>query len=111
MKRLVTAFVLLVAASIGAIAKACPVTVGRGAREPPYPDRTAGAADILDDDHLAERGAHLVGHDPRRDIGRAAGWERHDQRDRTGREIIGASGRKKCEKSKQKSKCDRTKIL
>jgi hypothetical protein len=69
------------------------VTVGRGAREPADADRAAGAADILDDHRLAERRAHLVGQDARGDVGRSAWRERHDQRDRSRREIIGVRGR------------------
>ena len=68
------------------------VAVGRGAREPPDADAAAGAADILDDHRLAERCPHLVRHDPRRDVGRPAGRERHDQRDGARRKIVGASG-------------------
>ena len=64
------------------------VAVGRRPREAPYPDRAAGAADILDDHRLAERRPHLVGQNTPGNIGRAARRERHDQRDGAGGEIL-----------------------
>ena len=76
------------------------VAVGRGAREAADADRAAGAADILDNHRLAERSAHLVGHDARGDVGRSARRERHDQRDRARGKIVGMRGRKKRNASK-----------
>ena len=61
------------------------VAVGRSARDAPDRDAAAGAADVLDDDRLAEDRPHLLGHDAGRDVGRAARRERHHQRDLAGR--------------------------
>ena len=57
------------------------VAVRRRARDAADRDAAAGAADVLDDDRLAEDRPHLLGHDARDDIGRAARRERHHQRD------------------------------
>ena len=56
------------------------VAVGRGARDAGRADHAAGAADVLDDDLLAEIVRHGVGEDARDRVGRPARWERHDQR-------------------------------
>jgi hypothetical protein len=80
------------------------VTVGRCAREPADADRTAGAADIFHNHWLAERRAHLVGHDAGRHVGRSARRERHDQRDRARGVIVGMRGRKQRDESKRKRK-------
>ncbi len=64
------------------------VAVGRG---PHRPDRAGGAAGphhVLDDDLLAERARHVLGDDARRDVGRTAGGERHDHRDRSRRKSL-----------------------
>ena len=61
------------------------VAIGRGARDAADGDATAGAADVLDDDRLAERRPHALGQYPRRHVGRAAGGERHYQRNGTRR--------------------------
>ena len=58
------------------------VAVGRRARDAADRDAAAGAADVLDDDRLAEERPHLLCQDARRGVGRAAGRKRHDQRDR-----------------------------
>ena len=55
------------------------VAVGRRAEHPRDADGAAGAADVLDDHRLAERGLHMVADDARDDVGDAAGRERHDQ--------------------------------
>ena len=68
------------------------VAVGRGAREPPDADRAAGAADILDDDRLAEERSHPVGDDAPGHVGRAARRERHDQGDRAGGKVLRVNG-------------------
>ena len=68
------------------------VAVRRCAREAPYPDRAAGAADILDDHRLPERSPHLVGQNTAGNIGRTARRERHDQRDGAGRVSLGVNG-------------------
>ena len=59
------------------------IAVGRGAGGTAGGDHAAGAADVLDDDLLAERLRHAVLDDARDRIGRAAGRERHHERDRT----------------------------
>src|SRR6516164_4598483 len=61
------------------------VAVGRGAGGAGGADRAAGAADVLDDDLLAERFRHAVLHDARDRIGRAAGRKRRHQRNRMAR--------------------------
>ena len=59
------------------------VAVGRGARDLGGAERAAGAADVLDDHRLAaERLAHRLGEVARDLVGRAAGGERDDDRDR-----------------------------
>src|SRR5262249_4635174 len=60
------------------LADAERVAVGRGAGETSDTDGAARAGDVLDDDGLAERGAHRLGHDPSDHVGRAAGRERYD---------------------------------
>ena len=59
------------------------IAVGRGAGGASGSDHAAGAADVLDDDLLAERLRHAVLDDARDRIGRAAGRVRHHERDRT----------------------------
>ena len=48
------------------------VAVGRGAGDPADADAAAGAAQVLDDDRLAETRAHVLGNKPRQRIGHAA---------------------------------------
>jgi hypothetical protein len=55
------------------------VAIGRGPRDAADGDAAAGAADVLDDNRLAERRPHALGQYPRRHVGRAAGRERHHQ--------------------------------
>ena len=57
--------------------------------------RSAGAADILDDDLLAEQFAHGLRQDPRNHIERAAGGEGHDHGNGAGRPILGIEGMKR----------------
>ena len=59
------------------------IAVGRGTGGAAGSDHAAGAADVLDDELLAERLRHAVLDDARDRIGGAAGRERHHQRDRT----------------------------
>jgi hypothetical protein len=73
------------------------VAVGRGARDLAGGDGAAGAAAIIDYDWLAERRAHLVGHDAGDDAGAAAGREGDDEGDGPGR-IIAGGGRKRRER-------------
>ena len=58
------------------------VTVRLGLDGAGHPDGPAGAADILDDDWLAERARHMLPHQAGDDVGRAAGRKRHDHGDR-----------------------------
>jgi hypothetical protein len=51
-------------------------------------DAGAGTGDVLDHHRLAERDAHAVGQDTRQCVGRAAGRERHDDRDRSGGKFL-----------------------
>ena len=64
------------------MADADRVAVGRRARDPADADGAAGAGRVLDDDGLAERAAHALGHDAGDGVGRTAGRERHDHGDR-----------------------------
>ncbi len=57
------------------------VTVRHRARDPADRDAAARAADVLDHDRLAKKRPHLLGHNPRSDVSRAARRKRHDQRD------------------------------
>ena len=59
------------------------VAVGRRARDAADADAAAGAGDVLDDDGLAERGLHPLGHDAGQRVGRPAGGVGHDDGDRT----------------------------
>ncbi len=83
------------------------VAIWSGSRQTSNPDGAAGAADVFDDHRLAERRAHLVGHDARGHIGRAARRKRHDQRDRPRREIIGVRGseRERQERERDRGDC------
>ena len=65
------------------------VAVGRRARDAPDRDAAARAADVLDDDRLAEQRPHALGHDARDDIGRSARRKRNDERDRARRIGLG----------------------
>jgi hypothetical protein len=57
------------------------VAIGCRARDAADGDAAAGAADILDDERLTEQRLHPFGDDAGGHVGRAAGWERHHQRD------------------------------
>ncbi len=61
------------------------VAIGRGIGDPLGAGHAAGAADVLDHDLLAENLAHARCHDAAEHVGRAAGRERNDHRDRLGR--------------------------
>ena len=58
------------------------VAVRVGAHRAGRTGGAAGAGHVLHHDLLAERARHVIGGDARRDVGRAARRERHDQRDR-----------------------------
>ncbi len=64
------------------------VAVGRGARDAGGADRAAGAGDIFDHQRLAERDAHPLAEIADDGVGRPAGRERHDHRDRPVRIIL-----------------------
>src|SRR5262249_7327574 len=64
------------------------VTVRRRLRDLNRSERRVGARTIFDHHRLAERLAHLLGDDPRQDVGGAAGRKRHDDPDRTVREVL-----------------------
>ena len=66
------------------------IAVGCGSRDARAADRATGAADVLDDDGLAQDLRHLVGDDARHDVAGAAGRERHDHRDRPGGIVLRA---------------------
>ena len=61
------------------------VAVGRGGSDAANTDRARSAGHVLDDDRLAERLAHALGHDAANRIRRAARSERDDERDRSRR--------------------------
>ncbi len=63
------------------MADAQRVAVGRGVRHAADADGAAGAADILDDDGLAEGCLHPLGQEARDGVGRAAGRVGHDDGD------------------------------
>ena len=63
------------------LADADRVAVGRRARDTADTDGAARTGDVLDDDGLAEGGAHALGHDARDHVRRAAAGERHDHGD------------------------------
>ncbi len=65
------------------------VAVGRGAGRLGGAEGAAGAADVLHDDLLAERLRHRLGDQPGHRVGRPAGGEGHDDRDRPGRIVLG----------------------
>src|SRR5262245_36390325 len=68
------------------------VAVGRRLRRLARAEYAAGAADILDDHRLTEPLAQWLRDQPRNDVGRAAGHERNDQRDRTRRPTLSGGG-------------------
>ena len=70
------------------------VAVGRRLGDAGRADGAAGAGDVLDDDLGAERRAHLLGEDAREHVGRPAGGERHDHRDRTRRDKAAGPARR-----------------
>ena len=67
------------------LADADGVAVGGRAIETGEADGAAGAAHVLCDHRLAERGPHVFGDEPRNDVGDAAGREGHDHSDRARR--------------------------
>ena len=80
------------------------VAVRLGAGDAAGAQRAAGAADILDDDLLAEILGHGFGDQARDRVGRAAGRERHDDGDRAVGIGLGGSrkrGRRECRGGKQ----------
>ena len=58
------------------------IAVGRRRGDAGAAERAAGAADVLDRHLVAERPAHVVGHDARDHVARPARRERHDDGDR-----------------------------
>src|SRR6185437_8599632 len=58
------------------------VAVGRGMRDAADADAAGRAGDVLDDERLAQRPAHMVAHDARQSVDRAAGRKGRDQGDR-----------------------------
>jgi hypothetical protein len=66
------------------------VAVGRRGEESLNADDARGARAVVDDDRLAELGAHLVGKKARRDVGRAAGRSRNDDAYGFARKGLGA---------------------
>ena len=64
------------------------VAVRRGLGGAGHAEAAAGAADVLDDEGLAERAAHVLADQAGDDIGRPAGGERHDDGDRFGRILL-----------------------
>ncbi len=67
------------------------VAVGRRADHRLRRDVVGGAGLVLDHHRLAEALRQEVGHDPRQDVGGAAGRIRHDPADRPGREVAAAA--------------------
>ena len=59
------------------------VAIGTGLRHPLRGDDAAGAGPVVDHHRLAQRARHGLAHGARREVGDAAGAERHDQRDRS----------------------------
>ena len=76
------------------------VTVGIGLRHILRGDRAIGARLVLHRDRLAERVMHLVGDQPRGDVGRAARREGNDQPHRAGGIIL--SVRLSAEKNRER---------
>ena len=67
------------------------VAVGRGTVGAGGADGAAGAGDVFDDQRLAERDAHAFAEIADDGVGRPAGRERHDHRDRPVRIILRGS--------------------
>jgi hypothetical protein len=68
------------------------VAVGSGAGRARGADRAAGAADVLDDDLLAEQLGHARGQQAADDVDAVARPERHDRREVSGRPFLGRCG-------------------
>jgi hypothetical protein len=79
------------------------VAVGRGGRDPAAADHAARAADILNDQRLPERLAHLLGDDARDHVARPAGRERHDDVDGAGGVVLRVQGRWSSDQGDQRS--------
>ena len=74
------------------IAEQQRVAIGVGTRHRLRGDRAAGAAAVVDDHALAERGRHAVTDQPCQDVGRTAGSGRHDELDDLVRIGLGIGG-------------------
>jgi hypothetical protein len=59
------------------------IAIGLSLRDSGDADRTAGASDVLDHELLAERAAHVIGHEAGHHVGRPTGCEGDHQRDRS----------------------------
>src|SRR5262245_66386143 len=58
------------------------IAIGYRTRDAAHADSTAGAGYVFNDDGLAERDPHALGHDAPNRICWSAGRKRHDHRDR-----------------------------
>ena len=83
------------------------VAVGLRLRDHRRADRAAGAAAVVDDDRLAERGGERIGDDAPEDVDRRAGAERDDRADGSGRPLLrGCDPRqRRCEQVRFHSSC------
>ena len=68
------------------------VAVGRGGGDGAGADGAARAGAVVDHDGLADLRGHLLEHDARDDVDRAACGERHDDADRPGRPLLRGGG-------------------
>src|SRR6516164_3755086 len=58
------------------------ITIGYRTRDAAHADGPSGASYVFNDDGLAERDPHALGHNPPDRIGRPASGKRHNHRDR-----------------------------
>ena len=78
------------------------LAVGRGRLHRLHAEAALRAGAVLDDDGLVERGAHVLGEQPRQRVARAAGGEREDDADRLLAELrVRRTGRRKACRAQQ----------
>src|SRR5262249_45070448 len=81
------------------------MAVGFGACRTCDADGRAAAGYVFDDQRLAERRAHVLAEYARQRVSRSSGRERHDDRGRAGRKVLGA-GRTRPGTQRARSECD-----
>ncbi len=84
------------------------VAIGRGALGARGARRPAGAHHVFNDERLAERLGHVIADDARDHVGGSAGGERHDQRDRAVRVVLGGGRQRTPSQTERCEYCDKS---